>query len=397
MNDMQFRHFEDFSFCAFFSHAHGDDDAWGQWITKFATELDRTLPGRLRRSIKSLPVHLSSLNGPMKGELSRELMANVDRSFVMVLFVHDGYLESDWCLRELEYFKTLFGDDGFRERLFVIAMSKPAVEKLFAGGDWQRVCPFPDQMWLPFFDAAKPGRPMAIHGSDMYTKEVLIAPEFWTKFVDVRENLVTMIYEHVERERFFPTFPSNAPAARGVQPEDEGLVRVYIEGDKEHQRYWDPLGQHVLTSWGQVVAAMTLVPQLYLRPTGLPMDQLAQRPWLDDADGVVLLWDDKHPDSLAAQISMVEPKLSGPNFAPGLVAYIMAHASDTGVAESIGNWRVLRFAPQPDGGVKVLPDDAPLLNTFLISVLEHKRQRNLAAKPGGADAGATGAAAGATV
>lgn len=390
MNDMQHRHFEDFGFCAFFSHAHGDDDAWGQWITKFATELDRTLPGRLRRSIKALPVHLSSLNGPMKGQLSRELIANVDRSFVMVLFVHDGYLESDWCLRELEYFKTLFGDDGFRERLFVIAMSKPAVEALVTGSDWQRVCPFPDQMWLPFFDPGKPSRPMAIHGSDMYTKEVLIAPEFWTKFVDVRENLVSMIYDHVERERFFPTFPSNTPAAREVQqPEDEGLVRVYIEGDKEHQRYWDPLGQHVLTSWSQVIAGMTLVPNLYLRPTGLPMEQLAQRPWLDDADGVVLLWDDKHPDSLAAQISMVEPKLSGPNFAPGLVAYIMADAGDTGVAESIGNWRVLRFAPQPDGGVKVLPEDAPLLNTFLVSVLEHKRQRNLAAKASIAAAGVT--------
>ena len=123
------------------------------------------------------------------------------------------------------------------------------------------------------------------------------------------------------------------------------------------------------------VAPMQIEPQLYLRPTGLQMTEIDQRPVLDDADGVVLLWGKKTPDSLAAQINKVEPKLSGPNYAPGVVAYVMDGPNDTRSTESVGNWHVVRFAPAPGGGVAVLAEDAAALKAFLTSVLEHKRKR----------------------
>jgi hypothetical protein len=158
-------------------------------------------------------------------------------------------------------------------------------------------------------------------------------------------------------------------------PEDELLVRVYIEGNKEQEKYWESLGAQVVASWDKVVAPMQIEPQLYLRPTGLQMTEIDQRPVLDDADGVVLLWGKKTPDSLAAQINKVEPKLSGPHYAPGVVAYLMDGPFDTRSTESVGNWHVVRFAPTADGGIAVLAEDAAALTAFLISVLERKRKR----------------------
>jgi hypothetical protein len=96
---------------------------------------------------------------------------------------------------------------------------------------------------------------------------------------------------------------------------------------------------------------------------------------LDDADGVVLLWGKKTPDSLAAQIKKVEPKLSGPNYAPGVVAYLMDGPNDAPAASSVGNWAVLRFEAGAEGSMRVLQEDAPALEVFVNSVLVRKRWR----------------------
>jgi hypothetical protein len=211
-----------------------------------------------------------------------------------------------------------------------------------------------------------------------------VANGFWRKFLRVREALARKIRTTVDREQHAPSYPDVAPAAaRSVAlPGDELLVRVYIEGNKEQETYWESLGQQVVASWAEVVAPMQIEPQLYLRPTGLQMTEIDQRPVLDDADGVVLLWGKKTPDSLAAQINKVEPKLSGPNYAPGVVAYVMDGPSDARSTASVGNWHVVRFAPTADGGVTVLAEDAGALKAFLNSVLERKRKRlNGAATP----------------
>jgi hypothetical protein len=185
----------------------------------------------------------------------------------------------------------------------------------------------------------------------------------------------TKIKRNVESDHNVPTYPAASAAAPVAVAEDRHLVRVYIESNAEQQKYWEPLGQQVAGSWEQVVALEHLEPPLYLRPTGLPMSEIDQRPMLDNANGVVLLWGKKTPDSLAAQISQVEPKLSGPNFAPGLVAYLMENATDQPGSTTINNWPVIRFLTRFDGSATVLADDAPALANFLGKVLAHARSR----------------------
>jgi len=368
--------FSDYTYSVFMSYAHADDQAWGYWITNFNIELNLMLPPRLR-GIDVPKTHLSGVNGPITGPLNEELYRNVKASFAMILFVHDNYLESEWCLKELAYFKELFGEQGFRDRFFVIALSKRAIMKLTAGAEWQRICPFDHQVWMPFYDEDAPSIPMDIYASNTRDKQVVVANAFWHKFLRVREALADKIMALVESEPRPSAYPTVVPAAARQLPvpDDELLVRVYIEGNKEQETYWESLGAQVVSSWDQVVAPLQIEPRLYLRPTGLPMTEIDQRPVLDNADGVVLLWGKKTPDSLAAQINKVEPKLSGPHFAPGLIAYIREDPNDTRSTDSIGNWNVVRFAKTPDGGVAVLPEDAATLTAFLNSVLERKRKR----------------------
>ena len=369
MND---RPFDSYRYSAFISYATADDEAWNAWVSCFTDELNLALGSRLR--FKVPPAHLSGDVPLLSGRLSDKLRKNVDDSFAMFLFVHDNYLASDWCLKELEYFKSLLGDEGLRERLYLIAMSESAIDALMKRDAWKSLCSFDDLTWLPFFQSDRPDRPIEIYASNARNKRVVVANAFWNLFVDLRDELATKIRNEVEREPRAPSYPSVAASQSVPLPDDEALVRVYIEGNTDQERYWESLGRQVETSWEQVIASLKVEPRLYLRPTGLPMNEIDQRPMLDDADGVVLLWGKKTPDSLAAQIRKVEPKLSGPNYAPGVIAYLSESPADVPGAASVGNWPVVRFRVDGDGGASVLPDDAPALETFLGSVLARKRR-----------------------
>jgi hypothetical protein len=369
---MQRRLFSSYRYSAFMSYAHDDDGAWNSWISSFSVELDRTLVSRLR-GIKVPRTHLSSKNGPIHGGLNDALRCNVEASFSMVLLVHDNYLDSEWCLQELKHFRDVFGDEGFRERLYIVAMSEDAINRLTDRDTWHELFPYDEQVWMPFFQEDHRDRPIAIYASNARQKQVVVANDFWDRFVDLREDLATKIRAYVSNDRPAPSYPTATAAAESAGAAEANLVRVYIEANPEQQKYWEPLGQQVAISWDQVVALERVEPPLYLRPTGLPMSELDQRPMLDDADGVVLLWGKKTPDSLAAQISQVEPKLSGPQFAPGLVAYLMENATDQPASTTINNWPVVRFATRSDGSATVVVDDAPILGKFLRSALAHKR------------------------
>jgi TIR domain len=145
--------FKQCKYSAFISYAHADDEGRGGWISAFTSELERALRNRVGRSI-GMPVpgmHLSGKNGPVSGRLSAELLERIADSFAMIIVVHDNYVHSDWCLHELAYFKTLFGDEGFLERLYVVALSEPAIQELTAKPAWTQQLPFDDQLWTPFF------------------------------------------------------------------------------------------------------------------------------------------------------------------------------------------------------------------------------------------------------
>lgn len=365
------RPFSKCSYSAFISFATLDDSGWNSWVSCFNDELLEALPGHLR-GMKLLPSHFSGDKPLVAGRLSTQLHQRINESFAMFLFVHDNYNRSAWCLKELEYFKSMFGNDGFVDRLYVIAMSKDAIDALTSGADWKRLCPFEDQVWLPFFREDDETVPIGIYASQLRKRKV-VANDFWNPFTEVLRDLAKKIRASVDDEPRAPSFPTVSTDRSSPLPVDELLVRVYIEANPAQGRYSESLGLEIAASWDRIVAAMGIDPMLYLRPTGLPMTEIDERPLLNDADGVVLLWSKKTPDAVAAQIKKVEPKLTGPTPAPGLIAYVMEGPDDQPTGAAIGNWNVVRFLAGADEVVRVVPNDAALLESFLRGVLARKR------------------------
>jgi TIR domain len=199
---------QDCEFTAFISYAHADDEAWFDWVTHFRNELERGL-GALLRGVKLPRMHLSEQNGPVAGLLSDELKARVAASFAMIIVVHDNYAQSEWCLRELEYFKSLFGEQGFRERLYIVAMSEAAMLSVSGGSAWQRILPGGDQLWMPFFDPADHNRPM-----DIYMGPGLVSPTFRVPFERLRGDFAAKLKAAVAA----PAAPkAQLPAAPGFE------------------------------------------------------------------------------------------------------------------------------------------------------------------------------------
>jgi len=372
--------FSQCSYSAFLSYAHADDEAWRNWVSDFCYELDHSLEARV--SGTRVPrAHLSSKNGPIHGPLNGALRSAIEQSFAMIVFVHDNYLTSEWCLQELRHFKALAGEEGFRDRLYIIALSEQAIEALTARESWRQLFSQGDQVWMKFFKEDASDQPIDIYTTDpRRNRKIVVSTDFWDGFIKIREDLAAKMRRAHQREAAARTYPEPAaapvPLAASVaaHPDDGQMVRVYIEGNATQEQFWEPLGLQIVASWDQVAAEAQCEPPLLLRPTGLDMNDIDSRPMLDDADGVVLLWARKTPDSVVAQIGLVEPKLSGPNIAPGLVAYLMDSMQDVPVIPTINNWPVVRFLTRADGSATVLASDAPLLANFVREVLQHKRR-----------------------
>ncbi len=160
--------FNECKYSAFISYAHADDQASDGWISQFSEFLRMKLQNRLGRiGVKQLQdMHLSGRNGPVMGSLPDTLLQNVGDSYAMIIVVFNAYTKSDWCLQELEYFKKSFGDEGLRQRLYVVALSKSAMEDIMARPDWARLT-LPNQLWIPFFredENDEPARMRLDHG-----------------------------------------------------------------------------------------------------------------------------------------------------------------------------------------------------------------------------------------
>jgi TIR domain len=366
----------------FMSYAHDDDIGWARWITKYDEELNRGLQSRLREL--NLPqTHLSSKNGPINGPLGKALKDSIDASFAMIVFVHDGYLRSPWCLQELKYFRDLHGPDGFRARLFIVAMSRRAIDILAKRPEWLDLFPDPDPVWMRFHQRPEdlPNQPIGMFLRDPQGTDAVMATEFLQPFFQLREKLVETFQEAADLDP--DLFKSAEPALRAAPiPAGNLEVLAFIESEPGEEGYWEPLGRQVKQAWDQVVALEPQEQRLRLRPTGLPMHDLHNRPRLDGADGVILLWGEKAQESLLAQIALVEPRLAPPNVAPGLIAYLMTADVETAadVPETIQHWPVVRFAIRrgDQGSATVVAEDAPKLTQYLSDVLAHKRRAQAA-------------------
>ncbi len=178
---------KDFEYSAFISYAHADDALWYQWVTHFRAELEQSLRAQLR-GIPVPRMHMSGDNGPVAGRLGEELERRVAASFAMIIVVGDNYAQSEWCLKELAYFKQLFGDEGLRQRLYIVSLVEGAMHAVAGGRAWQALMPGGEQLWLPFSDPADPSRPL-----DIYMGPGLVANAFRVPFERLRNDLAAKL------------------------------------------------------------------------------------------------------------------------------------------------------------------------------------------------------------
>jgi len=208
----------DCEFTAFISYAHDDDVAWFNWVSDFRAELERGLSARLR-GLRLPRMHLSGSNGPVSGLLSEELKERVAASYAMIIVVHDNYAQSDWCLKELEYFKSLFGDEGFRDRLYIVAMGETAIRQVTSSEAWRRLLPTSDQLWIPFFEQGDKERPVSV-----YLDRGLVAQEFREPFERLREDFVRKLRRASPPPAAAPIIVAAAPPATDAARRNGGVV-----------------------------------------------------------------------------------------------------------------------------------------------------------------------------
>lgn len=206
----------DCAYSAFVSYANEDDDSWSGWVSDFKRQLAQVVPSRAR--VAGVPPVFFGKDTPaVAGRLSDTLKKAVASSFAMVIVVHESYAKSDWCLKELEYFRELFGEDGFLDRLYVVAMSKDAIESVEKKDAWKRLCPNRDQVWLPFFQADNPNDPMPMRLDTDEGKSVP-STEFLQRFNRLASDLALKITRSAELASANPRSDPFATRAAPVWP-----------------------------------------------------------------------------------------------------------------------------------------------------------------------------------
>jgi hypothetical protein len=390
----------DCAYTAYISYAHADDEAWFGWVGHFREELERGLSALLR-GLRLPPLHLAGDNGPRGGALPEELRSRLGQSFALIVVVNDHYVQSMWSLQELELFHALYGDAGLRERLYVVVMSLPAMQHLESHSVWQRLTGGGAQLWMPFFNESDPSRPL-----DIYTAPGLVSRSFHRPFERLRNDLVQKIKTSVAAASapLGPAPPARARTDSGAATNAAPVVNasaeieawsgatsahIYIESNRHERNLWQDIGQQLQVRWQHILQAQRL-PDMPLRCSALPIDQLQARPDLEDADGVMLLWGRKSSEALVAQVNLVEQKRApGRTIAPGLVLYLMPPNESSEPVPAWG-WPVLRWrtAEEPVSrseyvGPGVVDEERASLDHFLRQVLQHVQRRDAAGGSGG--------------
>jgi hypothetical protein len=370
--------FTECDYSVFISYTFDDNRRYNRWATCFGKELNLTLPTFLR-GITVPDCHMSEINGAGSGVLDEQLQLAIADSFLMIVLVGENYAVSPWCLKELEYFQTLFGDDGLRQRFFIVVLSETAINKIKANPDWQHVTRGMDLISRSFYPSDRRTRPIPIYND---SEPGVATTKFWEEFVDLLEDLAEKISENIDmqRKQMGASVVARADEARAAAQDpsqdvaDSSLVRILIESNQNEVDHWESVGAQTVRSWEAIVKDYP-PPQLYVRPSGLRIAEIDRYERLDDADGVILLWGQKTADSLAAQITKVESKLSGPDFVPGVVAYLTPPQQESVEPIPAYGWPVVRFNAPLEQPIEVVAQDAHKLEAFLSKVLARKKRR----------------------
>lgn len=203
--------FAEAKYTAFISYSHRDNEATNGWIADFAKvlapQLDTELSTDARRLNKLVEVHRSGQNGRVHGVLDERMQEAIAQSFAMVVVVHKNYLDSKICHDELRWFKDRFGDEGLRERLFIVALSETCMTALEASDLWKDIFEGQRQLWHPFYSNDDKTSPMTVYRPD---GERATAP-FFERFKPLRNQLAEKINADARNRRELPRepFPSS--------------------------------------------------------------------------------------------------------------------------------------------------------------------------------------------
>ena len=196
-------------YSAYISHAQADDDAWGGWVSDFGRVLEHRL--RERASGFDVPPPRLASAGLSSDSAVQALLGELALSFALIAVVHDHFVASRWCLKELELFHGLVGPAAFRERLYVVAMSQSAMRRLESNATWQRLVGPGMQVWTPFFSADRPDAPVRVYADEA---RQTLSREFFDPF----DRLLTDLAEKIDRSVQTAPAPVSAAAPSPAQP-----------------------------------------------------------------------------------------------------------------------------------------------------------------------------------
>ncbi len=380
--------YADCTYGAFISYAHADDRSNFSWISHFRKELQSKLSGDLARTPGGAkPFHLSQDNGPIRGDLGDELRSRVEESFALIVIAGHNYLDSEWCLKELQYFNARFGGEGLKQRLYILALRDDVVSRVKNRSEWQALG-LSDAVFLRCFDES------SNEAVQTYMDTGVLALEFRRLISKIADDLVASIRESIN-EKVAPNVKSTELVCDQLAPEvqAEGMkeqrvtgepartagaadirnsVRIYIESNPIEVNEWKPLGRRIAEVWKDVNSELRRNPPLPMRVRGLEVDGIDRRAQrLDDADGVVLLWGRKDSHALRESIDKMEDLLPEDEaIAPGIVACLRPPQSAGQPAEALG-WSVVGFENR-DSAMKEEPGEAIKLRSFLKDILEKR-------------------------
>ncbi len=348
------RPLSDYRFCAYLSYAHADDQTWSGWVGHFAHELEIGTQATLR-GIKLPPLYLSGRDGPMAGDIGPHMAERLSSAFMLIIVIHDHYVRSEWCLKELELFAAQRAGTNWQQQIYIVALSEPAVQVVTHSPRWQELMAGHEAIWLPFYEPKQRDRPLPV-----YVDPGVVSAQFREPFQRLRLDMAQRLRQAAQ----LPAAPNTAGRA----------LRIYVESSREEPYLWEALTEQMRRLWDELQASWDGAsdPSQRLHLQGLPLD--AERDMrLGDADGVVLLVGTKSATLLHSQIESAESRLSSGRL-PGLLVGVEMTRS----ALSLGplHWPLLLLSASGQRG-EAAGLDAEQLGT-LTQFLRQVWERHLA-------------------
>lgn len=143
-------------FDVFLSYANADNIAHNLWVSDFERYLKEKVIAELSRQDDTCADRASFVRicrdetgFPESGNLAAVIDEKVRHSQFLFIFLGEGYLNSEWCLSELDIFREATGGtiQGALERLYLIVLDRNALFRLREGDEPKRLLQKRKNLW----------------------------------------------------------------------------------------------------------------------------------------------------------------------------------------------------------------------------------------------------------